>query len=127
MAFDYENLFTRNAQHCAEALDSEKQNILERLFSDEVSERCLQYASKTTRDQLDQVFLNKLLTDDEYKQVVRWLTDKRVNKGVVSGTYPSNESSTVQSATIIKPQEQSIELLPTAAGFKSIGAQSETK
>ena len=127
VAFDYENLFTENARHCAESLDSEKQNILERLFSDKVSERCVQYASKTTRDQLDQFFLDKKLTDHDYRQVVRWVTDKGINGRVVSGTNSPYESTTVQSVTVIKPQEQSIELLPTAAGFKSIGAQSKDK
>ena len=127
VAFDYENLFTENARHCAESLDSEKQNILERLFSDKVSERCVQYASKTTRDQLDQFFLDKKLTDHDYRQVVRWVTDKGINGRVVSGTNSPYESTTVQSVTVIKPQEQSIELLPTAAEFKSIGAQSKDK
>ncbi|MEK9652342.1 MAG: hypothetical protein VW437_01085 [Betaproteobacteria bacterium] len=127
VAFDYENLFTQNAQHCAETLDSEKQNILERLFSDKVSARCLQYASKTTRDQLDQFFLDKKLTDHEYRRLIHLITEKEINAGVVSGTSPPIELSTVQTATIVKPQEKSIEPLSTAPGFKTIGAQSKEK
>jgi len=127
VAFDYESLFTENARHCADSRDSEQQSVLERFFSKKISERCVQYASKTTRDQLDQFFIDKKLTDHDYRQVIRWLTDKRINERIVSGTNPPYESTTVQSVTVIKPQEQSIELLPTAAGFKSIGVQSETK
>ena len=127
IAFDYETLFTQNAQHCAETLHSEKQNILERLFSDKVSERCLQYASKTTRDQLDQFFLDKKLTDHEYRRLIHLITEKEINAGVVNGTSPPIESSSVQTATIVKPQEKSIEPLSTVTGFKSIGAQSKDK
>ena len=127
VAFDYENLFKQNAQHCAETLDSEKQNILERLFSDKVSARCLQYASKTTHDQLDQFFLNNQLTDHEYRQVVGWLTDKVIIGPVVRDINSSYELSVAQPMTSIKSQEKNIEPLPTAAGFRSIGAQSKEK
>jgi len=126
-AFDYENLYTKNTQHCSETLDLEKQNILDRFFPKETSERCEQYASETTLDQLDQFFLNKKLTDDEYRQVVQWLAGKANNGRIVSGINPQSQSSAVQAMTNVKSQEKSIEPLPTVTGFKSIGAQSKDK
>lgn len=127
IAFDYEKLYTQNAQHCSENLDSENQNILERFFSKKISESCAEYAWKTTLDEVDHLFLNKKLTDNEYRQVVRWLTDKATIGPVVRGIDAPNELSGAQPMMSIKSQEKNIEPLPTATGFKSIGAQSEGK
>ena len=127
MSFDYEYLYTQNTRQCSETLDSEKQNILQRFFSKKTSERCAQYALKRTIDQLDQFFLDEQLTDDKYRQMVRWLTDKAINEQTVKGTSAPNESLTVQSATVINPQKESAEPLSTVTGFKSVGAQSKNK
>jgi hypothetical protein len=104
-------------------LNTEKSNLFERLFSEETTDQCMQYAIKKTREEFDTAFLETQITDQEYRKKRAFFEKNVDNKNTEKPGGRNNRL--IENQMIISDKDKEPEdSLPTAAGFKSIGARS---
>ncbi len=126
IAIDIESIYTEHAKYCMTQLNTEEQNFFKRLFNEEVTEECVQYAIKKTGQEFDTIFFQNKISDEEYRRALarfEALSDVRLPNSLQKET-----DSAVERHSIISTKDKpSGDPLPTAPGYISIGAQTPEK
>ena len=126
IAIDLESIYARHADYCMTRMDTEEQNLFERLFNEEITEQCVEYAIKETSQEFDAVFFQNKISDEEYRRALarfEAFSDERLPNSLQKET-----NSAVERHSIINTKDtRSGDPLPTAPGYTSIGAQTPEK
>ena len=126
IAIDLESIYAEHAKYCMSQLKTEEQNPFKRLFGAEITEECIRDAIKKTGKELDAIFFQNKIPDEEYRRALarfEALSDERLPDSLLKET-----SSAVERYSIISTQEKREgNPLPTAPGYISIGAQTPEK
>ena len=126
VAIDLEAIYAEHAELCMTQLNTEEQNLFKRLFNAEITEECVQDAIKKTSEEFDATFFKNKISDQEYRRELsrfNALTDKKIPDNLRKETDSAIENYTIISRQN-KPRGDS---LPTAPGYKSIGARPSEK
>ena len=103
-------------------LNTEKSNLFERLFGEETTDQCMARDRKT-REEFDTAFFETQITDQEYRRKRAFFEENVDNKN--TETLGGKNNRLIENQMIISDKNKySRTSLPTAAGFKSIGARS---
>ena len=123
LAIDLESIYAEHAKYCMSQLNTEEQNLFERLFDTEITEDCIREAIKKTGKEFDATFFQNKISDEEYRRALarfEALSDERLPFSLQKET-----GSSVERHSVISSQDKrGRDSLPTAQGYISIGAQS---
>ena len=123
LAIDLESTYLKHTEYCMSQLNTEKSNLFERLFGEETTDQCMQYAIEKTREEFDTAFFETQITDQEYRRKRAFFEENVDNKN--TETLGGKNNRLIENQMIISDKNKEPEdSLPTAAGFKSIGARS---
>lgn len=120
-AFDIQAIFKRHAEDCKYEQDENQKTFLANLFSPELSDQCIRYAGDRTREELDTLFFRENVSDSFFRDISNFskhdiFEDKKSNSGA-----PTDRSIQTYSVKD-KKTDKNNESLPTARGYKSLGA-----
>ena len=120
IAIDLESIYAEHVNHCMSQLNTEEQNLFERLFDAEITEECIREAIKKTGKEFDAIFFQNKVSDEEYRRALarfEALSDERLPDSLQKET-----GSSVERYGVISTQDKrNRDWLPTAPGYMSIG------
>ena len=65
IAIDIESIYAEHAKYCMTQLKAEEKNFFKRLFNEEITEECVQYAIKKTGQEFDAIFFQNNICSPE--------------------------------------------------------------
>ena len=80
LAIDLESTYLKHTEYCMSQLNTEKSNLFERLFGEETTDQCMQYAIEKTREEFDTAFFETQITDQEYRRKRTFFEENVDNK-----------------------------------------------
>ncbi len=120
-AIDIQAIFKRHAENCKYEQNENQKTFLANLFSSELSDQCIRYAGDRTREELDTLFFRENVSDSFFRDVSN-LSEHDIFEDKKSDSDAPTDRSIQTYSVKDKKTDKNNESLPTARGYKSLGA-----